>query len=62
MKKYEIIINEDDDKKLTIGKMNDGFSCFELVGFVEWLKHDLLKQIEGTVEPDKVSRIVLTDN
>lgn len=61
MKTYNIKVKETDEVSLNITKTNDGFTPFELLGLIEWLRDDLIKQMGGMIKPDKVLRIAKTD-
>ena len=60
MKKYTIEII-DEDGSLIMNRLNDGFNAHELLGLVTHVQQDLIKQIEGTIEPDVIKRSVIED-
>lgn len=51
---FEVSITE--DGKLRFNSEGQGFHAFEVLGFLDWKREDLLKQITGEVKPDVVKR------
>jgi hypothetical protein len=58
MKKYTIEII-DVDGKLSVKRINDGFNCYEILGFVTQAQHEIVEMIKGNMKPDKVERIFI---
>jgi hypothetical protein len=60
--KYTIVIEKDKEGKVSMNRINEGFNPFELVGWVEFIKDDLLSQIAEGMKPDIVRKKYLDDN
>lgn len=54
--KYTIVIERDKDGKINMKRTNKGFNPFELLGWVEFIKDELLEQIAGSMKPEIVRR------
>ena len=54
--KWTIEMNRYEDGSSSMNRINDGFSIFEMMGIVEFLKHDILDQYVGVTKPDEVTR------
>lgn len=61
VKSYFMEISEDVDGVLSISATNDGFNAFEVLGLLTHRQQDVLKQIEGEINPDVISRTVIKD-
>jgi len=58
---YSIVLIEDENGKMSLTRKNRGFNAFELIGFIEDIKQELLKMLHGKMKVDVVKRIVETD-
>lgn len=56
---WTVVFKEYKDGTTTLERTNQGFYSFELLGIVEQTKQDLLKQMAGSVKPNKVKRKVI---
>jgi len=62
MKYYKLEITCDDDgNNLSIKGEASGFRGFEILGFLDWKREDIIAQIRGAVKPDIVERTVVTE-
>jgi len=51
-KKYTLEVIHKKNGQMCFNATNDGFHAFELLGFLEMKKIDIIKQIKGEIEPD----------
>jgi len=59
MKSYTLEVTADDNgHNLIIKGTTNGFSAFELLGFLDWQREDIIAQTKGDIKPDYVERIV----
>ena len=45
-----------------LSRTNDGFSPLELLGLLEFTRAEVIKQMEGEIHPDIVTRKVIVDS
>ena len=55
---FEVELN---GNKLSFNSRNDGFSAFELLGFISKKQLDINRQIDDEVKPDFVKREAVVD-
>ena len=53
MKKYKIEVTEENDGSLSMSRDNEGFSAFELLGFVAVIQEELVQIIKNGTTVDK---------
>jgi hypothetical protein len=51
-KKYEVTITSDKNNKLRLDRANTGFNGLELLGLLEILREDIMKQMKGEKRPE----------
>jgi hypothetical protein len=51
-KKYEVTITLDENNHLLLNRTNTGFNGFELLGLLEILREDIMKQMKGEKRPE----------
>ena len=61
IKKYTIEIIVYSDKSITMKRINDGFDAIELLGLCNLTSLDIQRQMNGVIEPTKISRVFITD-
>lgn len=61
MKKYTFEVIENDKGELSFRSKVDGFHGFEVLGFLDWKRDDIMRQIRKDIEPTIVSREVVDD-
>lgn len=61
IKTYTIIVEDRPDGGINIARKNDGFNPLELLGIVEYVQLEILKQMECEIKPTKVVREVIID-
>lgn len=61
MKKYTLEITHD-ESGLKIHSECDGFFGYELLGFLEWEKDDIIRQLKGEIRPDVIARNVVKED
>ena len=59
MKKTYKIEMFHDDKGLHLERKNKGFSPWELLGLLEEVQMDIIKQLAGTIKPTIIKRKVI---
>lgn len=57
MKYYTFVIKQTDEGKLTFRGTCKGFNSFEIIGFLERKKQDIMQQITGEIKPDFVRKV-----
>lgn len=58
-KSWEILISSDTTSgKLNIRRDNDGFNAAELLGILEMIRDDVMKQVNNEIQPEHVRRLV----
>ena len=60
-KKYTIEVTET-SKKFTMHRENNGFNIWELIGFVELVRSELIQQAVSMSDTPVIKRIFNTDN
>ena len=56
-KTYTIKVVENDNGKLTLHRINDGFSAYELLGLMEEIQLDIIGMTRQTIKPfDEIKR------
>ena len=56
-KTYTIKVVENDNGKLTLHRINDGFSAYELLGLMEEIQLDIIGMTRQTTKPfDEIKR------
>ncbi len=60
-KKYTIEVTET-SKKFTMQRENNGFNIWELIGFVELVRSELIQQAVSMSDTPVIKRIFNTDN
>lgn len=60
-KSYTIEWIEYADKSTMLHRTNDGFSFFELLGLLEYIKSECQEIYKGTIKPDIIKREVVQD-
>lgn len=57
---YMVIINKNEnDNILNFFKSNTGFGAYEILGFLELLKYDILaNQVRGDIKPENIKRLI----
>jgi hypothetical protein len=53
---WSITIEQFNDGSTTMKRTSDGFLGFELLGLIEQMKQDILKQLSGDIKPDIIER------
>ncbi len=56
---YEREENEDGSAKCRMHSENDGFNQLELLGILEWKRDDVLRQLNGEIKPENVTRHIV---
>lgn len=51
-KKYEVTITQDENNHLLFNRANTGFNGLELLGLLEILREDIMKQMKGKKQPE----------
>lgn len=62
MKKYVMIFEEtekDGDCMVRSHGTNEGFSALEVLGILEWKRNDVLRQLNGEIKPENVTRQII---
>jgi len=52
---------KDKKNKIVLGRTNRGFNPHELLGLLEHIQLDIIKQIAGEIKPAIVKRMVIED-
>jgi arginine decarboxylase-like protein len=60
-KEYILTVTRNDDGNIHMESTNDGFTGFEVLGFLSLKQEDIMSQLRGQVRPDKITRKVITD-
>ena len=56
-KTYTIKVVENDNGKLTLHRINDGFTAYELLGLMEEIQLDIIGMTRQTIKPfDEIKR------
>jgi hypothetical protein len=59
--KYTLVVERNEDGKLSMRSTNDGFSVFELIGIHAFKMDDIRRQGLGEIKPDIISRTAIED-
>lgn len=59
--KYFLFEVKVEDGRATFRSEGDGITLMEALGWIEWKKDDIFRQIRGEVKPDEVSRTRIID-
>lgn len=54
MRKYTVIVTEDENNRIKLSRENDGFTILELLGILDILREDIHKQAFDRNFADKV--------
>ena len=54
MRKYTVIVTEDENNRIKLSRENDGFTILELLGILDILREDIHKQAFDQNFADKV--------
>ena len=61
-KSYTVTVDDKaPDGKSHMRRVNDGFSALELMGLAAMLQFEIMEQMNGTITPDAVERVVVKD-
>lgn len=58
MRKYTIEITET-STGLKMGRTNEGFNQYELIGLLAFIQCEIYEQIKGTLKPELITRKVI---
>ncbi len=58
---YNLTVTRTADGNLNMNSTNDGFSAFEILGFLEFKSADIREQIKGNIKPDTITRTAIKD-
>jgi hypothetical protein len=61
MKRYSVLLTEDDDGTIKATSENDGFSAYDIIRFLRWKLDDVIDQAHGKIKPDIVERRYIED-
>ena len=54
MRKYTVVVTEDENNRIKLSRENDGFTILELLGILDILREDIHKQAFDRNFADKV--------
>jgi len=60
-KVYHVEVITDKNGKSSMKRYNDGFSAMELLGLLQFISDEVMKQMYGEIEPDMIERQVVKD-
>ncbi len=60
-KKVYTISVEEGDGRATMNRVNDGFTAIELLGLMQFIKEEILLQMQDKIKPDIVTRTVIKE-
>ena len=61
MKRYSLEVTEDDNGRVSMKTISDGFHGFEVLGFLDFKIEDVRRQLRQDFAPDQISRQVVVD-
>lgn len=63
-KKYEVTITQDENSHLLFNRANTGFNGLELLGLLEVLREDIMKQMKGEKRPEieHKAKVIVVEN
>lgn len=56
MKRFWFEAKMTDDGMIHFNSEGEGFHTFEVLGFLDWKREDIIGQIRGEVKPDVIKR------
>lgn len=59
MKKHTITLEENEEGKMVMTRINDGFNAIELIGLFELCQIEIKQMLSGELKPDIIKREVV---